>query len=46
MSKARDNLRAMSGVIEPLSLIIFDNVFLDTPIVVANSVIVRDNGFK
>jgi len=36
----------MSGVIEPLLLIIFDNVFLETPRIEDNSVIVRDNGFK
>jgi hypothetical protein len=33
-------------VIEPLLLIIFDNVFLETPRVDANSVMVIDNGFK
>ena len=46
VSKALDNLRAMSGITEPLVLIILDNVFLDTPMVDDNSVIVRDNGFR
>jgi len=36
----------MSGVMEPLSLIIFDNVFLDTPRIADISFIVMDNGIK
>jgi len=36
----------MSGVIEPRSLTIFDNVFLDTSRAFAKSVIVMDNGSR
>ena len=32
VSKARDNRRAISGVIAPLSFMILDNVFLETSI--------------
>ena len=46
VSKARANRSAMSGVIAPFSLMIFDTVFLDTPRVVDNSVIVIDSGFR
>ena len=41
---AFDNRRAMSGVIEPRSLTIFDNVFLDIPNVSASSEMVSDKG--
>jgi len=36
----------MSGVIDPLSFMIFDNVFLDTPKPSATSVIDKDRGSK
>ena len=44
VSKALDNLNAMSGVIEPFSLTIFDSVFRDTPKFSAISLILIDNG--
>lgn len=40
--KARDRRSAISGVIEPLSLIIFDNVFLEMPRADANSLMARE----
>ena len=46
LSKARDKRKAISGVIEPLSLMILDKVFLDTPRLDAISFIVMDNGAK
>ena len=44
--KARDKRKAISGVIDPRSFTIFDNVFLDTPRTFAKSVIVMDNVSK
>lgn len=44
--KARDKRKAISGVIEPLPLMTFDKVFLDTPRLDAISFIVMDNGAK
>ena len=46
VSKALDNLKAISGVIEPFSFTILDNVFLDTPSTFAKSLIFMDNGSK
>jgi hypothetical protein len=40
VSKARDRRKAISGVTEPLSLVIFESVFLETPSIVDISVIV------
>lgn len=44
--KARDRRRAMSGVMEPRSLMILDRVFLDMPSTALNSVTVIDKGFR
>ena len=46
VSKARERRNAISVVMAPLLLIIFDNVFLETPRIDANSVMVIVNGFK
>lgn len=46
VSKALDNLGAISGVTIPLSFRIFERVFLETPRVVAISVMVKDKGSK
>ena len=46
VSNARDRRSAMPGVIAPLSLMIFDNVFLETPRIKANFVIVIESGIK
>ena len=43
---AFDNLSAISGVTDPLSLTIFESVFLDTPKSSATSFIERDNGSR
>ena len=43
---ARASLNAISGVIEPFSLRIFDSVFLETPNLSAVSVMVIDKGIR
>ena len=46
VSSARDKRKAISDVIAPLSFMIFDSVFLETPSVSAISLIVMDRGKK
>src|SRR4030067_723937 len=44
--KARESLKAMSGVIDPLSFMILEMVFRETPRILAKSVREMDKGSK